>query len=127
VRALPARTAPDHVFALGNQPMRCVSLPVRDRNRVDWQAWLWIAGADVLRFATSDAGLEHGLRPDDADLLLDWLGTPADQPSPRLSRKLNVGLWPLYLGGCTLFIGLSTGRLWSFPIVPAAAGVGGGG
>lgn len=101
------------------------SLTLRGRTRVDWQAWMWIAGADVLRLSNKGADLELGLFPHDADLLLEWLGTPADRPPRRLSAGVSVALWLLAVGAGTLFVGLSTERLWLFPALGVAAAIGG--
>jgi hypothetical protein len=86
-----------------------------DRKRPGWQSWLWISSYDILVFETSDRQLELGLMPDDADLLLDWLGTSAERPSAKVNQTVSIAMWAFWLVSIVLFWGWRTGNPWLVP------------
>jgi hypothetical protein len=82
------------------------------RSRPGWDTWLWISSCDVLTIQTPERHLELGLLPDDADVLLDWLGTPVERPSARISQGISAGLWVVWLFAIVLFWGWKAGGPW---------------
>lgn len=99
------------------------TLALRVRRRARWHEAIWMSGADVLALATSAATLELLVQPDDAELLLDWLGTRAERPPARLGSRTKLALWLAYLLGGTLLLGFRTGWVWAFPAAIGAAAV----
>jgi hypothetical protein len=99
------------------------TLALRARRRARWHEAMWMSGADVLALATSAATLELLVQPDDAELLLDWLGTRAERPPARWGSRTKLALWLAYLLGGTLLVGFRTGWAWAFPAVIGAAAV----
>ena len=100
------------------------------RRRPDWQSWWWISSYDVLTLdAPGRRGLDLGVQPDDADLVLDWLGTPAERPPARVHQSVSVVLWLVWLAAAVLFWGSKAGNPWVVPgilIVYGAVALGGG-
>jgi uncharacterized protein DUF2550 len=86
-----------------------------DRQRPSWQSWLWISSCDVLILETSGRQLELGLLPDDADLLLDWLGTSAERPPAKINQMVSIAMWAFWLVSIVLFWGWRTGNAWVVP------------
>jgi Protein of unknown function (DUF2550) len=93
------------------------------RSRPDWKTWMWISGADIVTFQTPGRKLELGLSPDDADLLLHWLGTTAERPSARISRGVSAAIWILWLAAMMLFWGSKADNPWIVPGILVAAAV----
>jgi hypothetical protein len=85
------------------------------RQRPGWQSWLWIFSCDILILETANRRLELGLLPDDADLLLDWLGTAAQRPPARVHRTVSIAIGAIWLAGVVLFWGSKTGNPWVVP------------
>lgn len=99
------------------------ALTLRVRRRARWHEAMWMSGADVLALATSAVTLELAVQPDDAEFLLDWLGTHAERPPARIGSRAKLALWIGYLLVATLLLGFQTGRIWAFPAVIVVAAV----
>lgn len=85
------------------------------RQRPNWQSWLWIYSCDVLTLETADRRLVLGLLPDDADLLLDWLGTSAERPPAKIHRTVSIAMGAIWLAAVVLFWGSKAGNPWVVP------------
>lgn len=93
------------------------------RSRAGWQDTMWVGGGDVLIFATLERQLEVALLADSAAVVLEWLGTPAERPSPRVSRRVRLGLWlAVFVVLWGLWSWLS-GSMWTFPRIAVVVAI----
>lgn len=121
-RRLSFRHTPYVTFARSS--LRFVS-----RTRPDWQSWFWVSVCDVISLETPDRTLELALFPHDVDLVLDWLGTSAERPRPRLRPGLGIAIYVLFFIGIPVLYWSANRQPWLLPFIaigPVALGVVGG-